>query len=265
MNRLQQIESRIDRKLREVLRSSSPVQRREVVEVHRAILDEVASRVDRLPRGKVSFCYSQVKVQVLLAEPERRRSYELVFTEGDSLSCDIKSYFEEQRIDFPPRLKVHVELVASLAPEVTERGFDVSYSNASGAHLSSDALPIRLTILDGSAEQPQYSFAKRRIHIGRLAEVLDGDLRIVRRNDLALDDEVAGPNSTVSRTHAHLEFDPETSRYRVFDDHSSHGTTVVRDGSVIRVPQGTSKGVPLQTRDEIILGKVHIRFEIEEA
>jgi hypothetical protein len=261
VSRLQKLERRIDQKLRQVLRSSSPDETREPLEVRRAILDEIASRTDTLARGKLSFGYSQVHVRVLVPEPERRRSYELMFLEADSLTRDIKSDFAERKVEFPTRLKVEVELVDRLPPGVSDRGFDVSYSSPQASPLLPDTIPIRLTVLVGNAEKNEYCFTKQRINLGRLAEVVDSDLRTVRRNDLPLNDDSTAANSTVSRAHAHIEFHPEEARFRLFDDGSAHGTTVIRDGSVIPVPQGTSKGVVLQPGDEIILGKVRIRFE----
>ena len=56
MSRLHEFERLIDDKLRALFRS--PVQegeRREVIEVHRAILEEVASRVETKPRGRRIF------------------------------------------------------------------------------------------------------------------------------------------------------------------------------------------------------------------
>jgi hypothetical protein len=261
MSRLQKLERRIDEKLRQALRSSSPDQTPELIEVYRAILDEVASAIDTLPRGRLTFGYSHVDVCVLVQNPERRRSYEIVFLEADSLTRDIKAQFEEGKVDFPSRLKIDVALVDSLPLDVSERGFDVSYSNPSGSALALDTIPVKLTVLVGNAGQNQYCFTKKRINLGRLAEVLDSDLRTVRRNDLPLNDDSTVANSTVSRAHAHIEFDADASRFRLFDDDSAYGTTVVRDGSVIPVPKGASKGVLLERRDEIILGKVRIRFE----
>jgi len=260
MSRLQQIEHRIDQALRNLLRSSSPEQRREIIEVHRAILEEITSRVDSLPRGKLSFAFSYVKVQVL-AEPERRRSYEKVFVEAAALERDIKGYFDERSIEYPAGLKVQVEFVEDLPPDVKAHGFDVNYANAPDTVVSEQPIQVGLTILAGIAEQSEYLFQKQRINIGRLSVVLDGQLRPIRRNDVALKDEASGVNATVSRSHAHIEFDAEASRFRLFDDGSAQGTSLIREGSLIAVPKGASKGVLLLGNDEIILGQVHIRFE----
>jgi len=261
MSRVQKLEKRIDQKLRQMLRSSSPDQAREPIELYRAVLDEVTSRIDVLPRGKRAFVYSLVSISVLLPDPARRRSYELVFTEADPMTRDVKTYFEENDVDYPPRFKVHVEFAESLPVDVSERGFDVTYSNHPAPAAEPESISVRLTMLAGNAEKNQYDFAKHRINIGRLAEVRDSDLRTVRRNDIALKDDSTTENSTVSRTHAHLEYDPDARRFRLFDDGSARGTTVIRDGSVITVPRGNSKGILLQSGDEIILAMVRIRFE----
>lgn len=261
MRRLQRLEHRIDQKLRQVLRSSSPNQTREPIELYRAILDEITSRIDSLPRGKHVFVYSRVGVCVLLPNPERRRSFELVFKEADALTRDIQHHFEENEVEYPTRFKVNVELVDTLSPDVSERGFEVTYSNPPESAPDPDAIRIRLTVLAGNAERSEYEFARYRINIGRLAEVFDSDMRMVRRNDVALKDDSTVENSAVSRAHAHLEYDSAASGFRIFDDGSARGTTVIRDGSVIAVPQGNSKGILLQSGDEIILATVRIRFE----
>src|SRR3954453_4611536 len=185
MSRLEKLEHRIDRKLRQVLRSSSPNQDREPIEVYRAILDEITSRVDALPRGRLNFAYSRVSVHVLLPNPERRRSYELVLIEADPLTRDVKNCFEETKVEYSTRFKVDIELVDSLPPDVSERGFDVSYSNPSRSAAGPDAIRIQLTVLAGDADRKQYEFVKTRINMGRLTEVLDADRHTVRRNDVA--------------------------------------------------------------------------------
>ena len=55
MSGLHDLERRIDEKLRGLLRSSSPDQKRELLEIHRGLLENVTAHVDRLPRGKQVF------------------------------------------------------------------------------------------------------------------------------------------------------------------------------------------------------------------
>ena len=260
MSRVHKLERQIDQKVRQLLRSSSPEQTREPLELYRSILDEVASRIDAMPRGRRAFVYSHVRVRVLVPDQERFRPYELLFTEADPLARDIKSHFEDSRVEYPARFTVDVELVYSLPAEVSERGFEVVYSNPPSSAPTADSVRTRLTILVGNAQHSQYEFTKRRINIGRLAEVVDADMRTLRRNDIALTDDSTIENSSVSRAHAHLEYDPDSNRFRLFDDGSARGTIVVRGGSAIPVPQGKSKGVLLEQADEINLGQVKIGF-----
>ena len=262
MSRLHDLERRIDETLRGMLRSSSPDQKRELLEIHRALLDDVAVHVDRLPRGKQAFPYTQLQVRILLPDPALRRSYEVVFVEGDALSRDIHLRLEDQRVPLPTRLTVHVELVTDLPPDVAARGFDVHYGSIAKLEPSVGVMEVRLTVIAGSAEQQQLCLKKKRIHLGRLAEVIDAEGRLARKNDVAFLDDAQAPNPSVSRAHAHLEFDPEKAVFRLFDDRSAHGTMVIRDGEVIPVPQGASKGVALRHGDEIVLGQARLRFEV---
>jgi hypothetical protein len=261
MSRFHDLERRIDEKLRGLLRSSSPDQKRELLEVHRAVLDDVAAHVDTLPRGKQAFVYTRLEVRILLQDPELRRSYELVFVEADALSRDIRLRLEDQRVELPAHLAVQVELVPELPPDVAARGFDVHYGSTPAPQASEEVKEVRFFVVAGSAQQQEFRLKKRRINLGRLAEVIDADQRLTRQNDVAFRDDGPAPNPSVSRAHAHLEYDAEKGIFRLFDDRSAHGTSVIRDGSVIPVPQGPSKGVALRDGDEIVLGQARIRFE----
>jgi hypothetical protein len=260
MSRLHEFERLIDEKLRSLFRSpAQEPERREVIEVHRAILDEVASRIETMPRGRRIFAYPHLTVRVLPPDPERRRAYEVVFTEADALQRDIRARLEEGEAEIPERFRVDVELVEELPEGIGERGFDIAYDRAPGA----PELPrTRLLVLHGQAEKPDYVFNKRRINMGRLGDVLDPKQRLVRRNDIAFKDSADTPNSTVSRTHAHIEFDAKSGEFRIFDDHSALGTTVLREGEFVNVPRGTSKGAALRSGDEIVLGQARLAFEI---
>lgn len=261
MSGLHDLERRIDEKLRGMLRSSSADQKRELLEVHRALLDDITAHVDRLPRAKLVFAYTQLDVRILLPDPALRRSYEVVFVEADALARDINLRLDDQRVERPARLAIRVELVTELPLDVTARGFDVHYGSIPIRQPSEEVAEVRLTVITGSAEQQQLCLKKKRINLGRLVEVIDADGRLTRKNDVAFRDDAQPPNPSVSRAHAHLEFDPEKGVFRLFDDRSAHGTTVIRDGSVIPVPQGQSKGVVLQHGDEIALGQARLHFE----
>lgn len=263
MSRLHDFERLIDEKLRTLFRGpAAQSTKREMVEVHRAILDDVASRVESLPRGRRTFSYPHVVVTILLPSPERRRAYEVAFAEGDSLAHDIRSLLEQDGVELPERLRVDIELVNELPDGVDERGFDVSY-RAEGPAPPAAAIPsVRLTVVSGKAGRDEYQFQKARINLGRLTDVLDAQQRPIRRNDVAFEESSRGPNPSVSRSHAHIEFDAAAGLFRLFDDRSAQGTSVFREGTVVSVPKGPSKGVALHTGDEITLGQARLRFDV---
>ena len=267
MNRMRQFEQLIDDKLRALFRSPGQEgQRREMVEVHRAILDEVVTRIEELPRDRRIFPYSRVAVEVLVPEPARRRAYEVVFLEGDALARDIRARLEDEGCEMPPNFEAAVALTDDLPPDLAGRGFDIRYGLAAApAAAKPAALPsATLTIVNGTpAGEPSCSLGRRRVNLGRLPEVYDAGRRLVRRNDLAFADGAEPPDSTVSRTHARIEWDGAAGRWRIFDERSAFGTMVARGGELITVPKGSSKGVALESGDEILLGQARVRFETQ--
>ena len=90
----------------------------------------------------------------------------------------------------------------------------------------------------GTAEQAVCVFELARIEIGRCAEVRDRRNRLVRTNHLVFADTDHPLNQTVSRRHAHVDFQPAEAAFRVYDDGSEQGTSVARRGRTIAVPPG---------------------------
>ena len=109
-----------------------------------------------------------------------------------------------------------------------------------------------------------WTFTKTRINIGRMGEVKDDQHRPVRRNDVIFDDVEDQPNATVSRAHAHVQFEPATEEFRIFDDQSAYGTGVFHEGQLTKVPPGTGRGLRLVSGDEIYFGQARVQFELVE-
>ena len=68
-------------------------------------------------------------------------------------------------------------------------------------------------------------------------------------------------NHSVSRRHAHIVFDAALREYRLHDDGSAQGTSVLRNGHAIQVPSGT-RGIRLRSHDEILLGEARLKVRI---
>jgi len=98
--------------------------------------------------------------------------------------------------------------------------------------------------------QPVYVFQSSRIDIGRCADVRDRRNRLVRTNHLVFADTDDALNQTVSRRHAHLDYQAAEGAFRVYDDGSEQGTSVARGGRAIAVPPGP-RGVRLKNLDRL--------------
>ncbi len=85
--------------------------------------------------------------------------------------------------------------------------------------------------------------------------------RTIRCNELSFPEEAHEANPSVSRSHAHVAFDGASGQWRIFDDGSSLGTVLFREGRRIDVPAHAGRGVALRPGDEIYLGQVRLRFE----
>ena len=86
--------------------------------------------------------------------------------------------------------------------------------------------------------------------------MLDDRRRPVRRNDVVLD------HGTVSRAHAHLEL--IDGEFRLFDDGSSYGTSVLHEGALSEAPRPGTRGLRLWPGDEIYFGQVRVQFELND-
>ena len=95
---------------------------------------------------------------------------------------------------------------------------------------------IKLTVINGSADKPAYALTLDRINLGRCAEVRDSRNRLLRTNHVAFTDAAGAINETVSRAARAHRLQREHGDYRLFDDRSAHGTTIVRNGKTISVP-----------------------------
>ena len=95
---------------------------------------------------------------------------------------------------------------------------------------------------------------RQRINIGRERDVVDSLGRAVRRNDLFFPEGADEANASVSRSHAHIRFDGTSGEWRIYDDGSTLGTSIFRDGRRIDVPGHAPRGAKLLPGDEDISG-----------
>jgi hypothetical protein len=238
------------------------------LEIAQAVLDDVERRVQPVGRGERVFPYTHVAVRVLAAG-EARASVEAVF---DGFADRVHERLAEVRCA-PRRITVTVVCVDEPdEPWPAGRRFDVQYTketavaaapapDAPGTAVVTEPPSLHVTVLKGAATDPAFTFTESTVSIGRSADPTDGFGR-VRRNRIAFLDTVDGVTETVGRAHARLRFDAVTGEYRLFDEGSSNGTSIVRDGDVIVVHRRDPRGVRVRSGDEIQVGRALLRIEI---
>jgi hypothetical protein len=169
-------------------------------------------------------------------------------------------------------LALHVSFAGKAGADWADPEFNVTYARvaqmpASAAAVGHGFSPadtpssrLELTVTHGVAAQQTYTFDSSTIAMGRGDEVRDSRQQLVRTNDVVFAEGGGDLNETVSRRHAHIEQDTSSS-FRLYDDGSAQGTSIIRKGRAIPIPRGT-RGVRLQPGDEIVLGRARVRVSI---
>lgn len=237
------------------------------LEIRRAILDDVESRVIAVGEGKRLLPFNHLRVHLLTPGPDERQAMEAIVQEAWDLKAQIAERLRDRGCPVPAGLEVEVAFDEEPDPRYGERRFFVEYGKREGqatAAAADTATPgtarptLELTVLKGSASQRVYEFETPRIYLGRLEEVVDADGRVRRRNDVAFkeDGEV---NTTVSREHARISWDDETGGYWLRAEQNASGTRIYRTGKTIDVSAHDRRGVRLQAGDEVHLGRACLK------
>lgn len=251
MSLIRDLERRIDESLRRLFREDAePSRRRELIELQQAVFDAVDRRVQNLPRARRVFPFDEVLVQIPVHDEEHRAAAEMVFVTGGALREEIVEHLRRDNIEFPPGIRVDVSLVQTAEipdPVVVCRKSDPAPQTARVEPLRPRQSAC-LVLSSGEA----VPLSGSRIYIGRTAEVTDDHRRLVRRNHVVIG------GSTVSRAHAHIEV--RDGEYRLFDDSSKFGTSILRGGAPIELPRSGGRGLALQDGDELSFGEARVRF-----
>ena len=253
------ITARLDRAAKEFAGSGA----REPLEIVHAILDIVEREIQPGSRGTRVFPFNRIEVSVLAPSPETRAWLEAVFEGDPPLRARIMERLRSAGCP-PSEIIVSINYVARAQKNWPIREFRLGFARVTqpevdGPDTESKHDRIEITVLRGVTEQRTYSFVANRIDFGRCAEVRDSRNRLVRTNHVAFTEGSGDINQSVSRQHAHIACEPNSDRFRIHDDGSGHGTGIVRDGRTVPVPRG-SRGVRLQSGDEVVLGEARVRI-----
>jgi len=239
------------------------------VEVRRGLLDDVEEMVQPAGRARRVFPYNRLTLQVLAADAAQRAAMQAVFGGDAEALTMVQERLRDADCAVPHALAVRLRLVkkagadwqAGKAWHVTGERVETAKPAAPQDEAASPArVPLQLAVVKGTATKKVFGLGGERVYVGRQAEVLDKDRRVVRRNQVVFADTDDPVNATVSRAHAHIRISP-TGECRLFDDRSSYGTRIFRDGETIVLPPGSPRGTRLLVGDEIYFGQARVRVE----
>jgi hypothetical protein len=257
-----QLESRLARTVDRAAQQWSKSGPRGPLEVVHGILEAVEDHIEPAGRGAHVFPFNKIKVSIVAVSPDARTRFSGVLDGPPSLHERIGAKLRGAGCDVGG-FQVKIAYVGQADPTWASPEFHVDFSRGAVHEPPPEPAPaheITLTITNGSADKPVYVLTLDRINLGRCVEVRDSRNRLLRTNHVAFTDATGAVNETVSRNHAHIDC-ATNGECRLFDDRSGHGTSIVRTGKTISVPAG-SRGVRLQSGDDIVLGEARLRVGI---
>lgn len=251
------------RKVRHLLQQKAPD---EPLELRRDLLDAVERAAE--PHKK-HFTFNRLVVHILAENDKARLLYESALeAPGEPFRESVLRRLADARIPIRGSLsvgwKIHRTLPRRLAgsfegsPYYIELRKRKAYTSAT------------LTVVQGRAKRDQYTIKSgTTVTLGRLAEVIDEKGRRIRRNTVAFQDyederlseEQQQIHKTISRVHASIRYDDADAVFRLYDDQSTWGTSVVREDYQMPIPV-KQHPVPLQDGDLIYVGKACLRFKM---
>jgi hypothetical protein len=260
MSRLVKLEKLLERGLDRLRR---PETGRALIEAIPEVLDDVEDHLEPSGgRGRV-FPYDRIVVAFHVAEADRAAARTLM----QDLPERIQERLRSHRATTPAALAIEMRFVSTLRSDWGERLYKIRYRCARAGATSEPRVivpasgrlaPLRLNVLRGRTGEKEHALALARIHLGRMEKVPSANGRGTRKNHVWF----AANEDTVSRAHARIE--RVDGQYLLFDEGSTSGTRVLRDGDDIELMPRSSRGVRLMDGDRIELGKgcvVEVRID----
>jgi hypothetical protein len=267
LGRARRLETRIAAGLDGAAKAFVRSRPRKPLEIVHAILDAVEQQIEPTGRGTRVFPFNRLELSVVAPSREARGRLEAVFAGETPLRTRVLDRLQSARCS-PADVVVEIQYVDHAEATWTAAEFDLQFARVAEPEIDRPAFEpqpgqIEIRVVRGSMERWAYSLAGPRIDVGRGAEVRDHRNRLVRTNHVVFTEGADDVNQTVSRTHAHIAYEPVTGGFRLHDDGSEHGTEIVRRGRTISVDRG--RGVRLQSDDEVVLGEARVRIRFPHA
>lgn len=230
------------------------------LDVVQAIVSDSERGIQAIGRGRRVFPFNDIRVQIVASDKPVRAQFDAVIAGPPTLRQRITERLNAAGCDVAP-VEVHVAYVAKPRTDWAQPEFHVEFTQVDRPAPSPPPIPrFEAIVSAGVAEHPAYSLNDPTIALGRGVEVRDARQRLLRINQIVFVEGGGPVNDTVSRRHAHIELDAASGRYRLFDDGSARGTSVIRGGRAVVVPPG-ARGLLLQSGDEIALGDARLRVK----
>lgn len=232
----------------------------ELAEIRLAVLDQVQAKTAS-GGGRKVFPYDLLRVDLRgVAEnsaPVFRGNFFRQYLEHE-----VKDALRNAGCRYPENLRVAIQVTAGLLP-AGERWVSVEPAQQ-GPSSSSSRPAAKLVVRAGSANVAELAIEKSRTNIGRSSDVIRSQ-GIFRRNDLVFNED-SDASRSVSREHAHIDYDKTTGECRLFNDRwyklgsPDCATWIVRDGLSHEVHRN-GRGIKLENGDEIHFGQAVVTFE----
>jgi len=267
LSKARNLESTIARQFDNAARKLARSGAREPLEIVHAVVDAVDREIQPGGRGRRIFPFNRIRVSILTPTREARDRFEAVLAGDSGLRPRIADRLESVGCKTPD-VTVDVSYLPRAQKNWRDPEFDVRFAKEEAPVVvdvqRSGAARLDVAVVRGLTEKRTYSFTADRIDLGRGVEVKDTRSRLIRANDVAFVEGGGEINQTVSRQHAHIVCRPSSGEFRLYDDGSAQGTHIVRQGTTITVFRG-SRGVRLNSGDEIVLGDARLRIKISTA
>lgn len=245
----------------------------EPLEIVHAVVARIATEALPSGRGRHTFPFNRVAVFIAAPDAATEARIAAVTTSDPTLTARVVERLRGQGCDTSD-LAISVTTAAAAGADWIAPQWHVEFArvipDAATAAADTAAAPVpappdggpRITLrpIRGVTVADVLAFDQSHVAIGRCAEVQDSRHRLLRTNDVAFADAGDAVNQSVSRCHAHLERGADG--YRLLDDRSGHGTSIVREGRTLAVPPG-ARGLRLRSGDIICLGEARLAVQIE--
>jgi len=227
----------------------------EPIEIRRAVLHETMEHVQSKGGGEYVFPFAEVAVEIFARDAAEQQIFEASLDAAE-LTVELRSQLGE-RACIADHVAVLIDVIQQIETNRDEPPFRIEYRRKR-VEQPVTRPPAHLVVLQGSAFERELAIDRDLVYLGRLNEVKNKAGGLERRNDVAF----ADTETTVSRKHAWLRYDPAEGKFRAYNDPaSSLGTQVFRDGRIIVCD--ATRGVQLRSGDELHLGDARVRFELD--